>query len=557
VSVTDTFTWTPVPDALKYSVQLSVSENFTPLAFERKGIEGTQTEVTVPGSLTNYYWRVRAEDEVNLSAWTEPTQFQTTIYPPKAISPEDSLKNVQLKTRLEWETIDPISFFNVQVATDSSFAANTIVFSRDSMGQNETDLILDKYNTTYYWRLSSNYTECESGWSKFRYFTTLKGWPDLISPAADTSNIVPNSPLFWTEVEGAEFYDLELSETSDFEGLTVRKEYSLTSTNYQFPDMEENRVYYWRVRSKNQYGISDWSPTNSYTTGLFKPESVNLINPSNGAVNTDTIVEFRWRMMENADTYDFQLSANIDFNTLVDSSYATSDSLFLVSGLENDTRYYWRVRSENKTGVSEWSSTFRFNVIEAAPNGLPNLTFPEDQAINQDLTSIRFRWEAVENADRYLFQLASADTFEESMLVSDKPNISSTSTSVFGFDQNTTYYWRVKAVNTGGQTDWSAIYSFTTLDASSVIEDISSDLKITPNPVTDILTVNLESALPGELSLSIIDVNGRRMNIGKFQGTQNSLTIDLSRFGLTNGVYQLIINSDNYFGTISFVKSSK
>jgi hypothetical protein len=93
----------------------------------------------------------------------------------------------------------------------------------------------------------------------------LPAVPQLVSPVnGATSVIAPEVQFSWLPSEFAAGYQLQLAADSDF-GLIVldieTAEISL-STDVLLADSE----YFWRVRSLNTGGSSDWSDTRSFTT---------------------------------------------------------------------------------------------------------------------------------------------------------------------------------------------------------------------------------------------------------------------------------------------------
>lgn len=77
------------------------------------------------------------------------------------------------------------------------------------------------------------------------------------------------------------------------------------------------------------------------------------------------------------------------------------------------------------------------------------------------VTNPTFSWEAAADADSYHLQVALSSGF--SSLVYNEFNIIETSTeSGTVLNHDTRYYWRVRAANAGGYSDWSIPWSFTT-----------------------------------------------------------------------------------------------
>lgn len=558
IMIRDTFYWNSVPDAAAYTIQISRDEEFNSIDLEIKDITDTLAEVTSPNSLTQYYLRVRAEDSENIGPWSELISYTTTSFAPILKTPTDNKDTILLNTTLTWESLDPVTTYSLQVATDMSFDSGSIVFEDLSTNIPEQQLALTQYNTAYYWRVSSIYGECESGWSDPFTFTTVRGWPDLLSPADAATNISTSPLVEWNEVPGAEFYDLELAETSDFTGTSLIQRYSLNSFANVFPNLKENTKYYWRVRSKNELAISDWSPTNSFTTGVKDPNVVVLLQPSAGESQVAVeSVDFVWSAAENAVSYDFQLSLSPSFETTVVSDTGLQDTTYMVENLENFKDYFWRVRSSNGTATSPWSATGRFETIKLAPTTIPTLISPTDGQENVSVVAHRFRWSRVPNADRYHFQVSTSMEFESADIVHESTSLIDTSFSVFSLDTMTKYYWRARAFNTGGTTEWSDPFSFTTFDPVSVGIDLTSEFVLSPNPIEGVARLSYTQKVSDISSIIIMDASGRFIELSGYSQTASSIELDFSRYGLSIGSYYLVVQGPGYNATIPFKVSSK
>src|SRR5690606_22993619 len=61
----------------------------------------------------------------------------------------------------------------------------------------------------------------------------------------------------------------------------------------------------------------------------------------------------------------------------------------------------------------------------------------------------------------YQLQVSLEETFPSTVF--EQAGITATSATVTGLDFNTLYYWRVRATNTSGDSEWSETWNFTTL----------------------------------------------------------------------------------------------
>jgi PKD repeat protein len=211
--------------------------------------------------------------------------------------------------------------------------------------------------------------------------------------------------------------------------------------------------------------VAAYNATNSPQTATVSltvqtvPAAPALASPSNGAVNQPTVLTLNWNPATSAATYHLQVSTSSIFATTVfdDSTIATTSQQ--VGPLANNTAYYWRVNAKNTSGTSAWSPVWNFTTSIAAPLA-PTLVSPADEAIGISI-SPTLSWSASDGATSYRLQVSTTTTFATTVV--NQSGIAGTSHSVSGLVHNTTYYWRVSATNVGGTSDWSSIWSFTTI----------------------------------------------------------------------------------------------
>lgn len=96
----------------------------------------------------------------------------------------------------------------------------------------------------------------------------LPGIVTLIAPADGAVDIPANPTLSWEGSEGAEWYDLQLTEDPDFSNLLIDAS-DIQQTEYQITDdLKTGTTFFWRVRAGNGSGNSEWSEPQSFTTVL-------------------------------------------------------------------------------------------------------------------------------------------------------------------------------------------------------------------------------------------------------------------------------------------------
>ena len=96
--------------------------------------------------------------------------------------------------------------------------------------------------------------------------------------------------------------------------------------------------------------------------------------PTHNSIIAVTNATLVWSRSAIATTYRVQLATDSLFNTLIVNDSTLTDTTRLVSGLINNTNYWWRVNGKNGTGTGGWSQVFKFRVQTVLPPALVNLT---------------------------------------------------------------------------------------------------------------------------------------------------------------------------------------
>jgi hypothetical protein len=197
---------------------------------------------------------------------------------------------------------------------------------------------------------------------------------------------------------------------------------------------------------------------------LVPPSAPTLSSPANNATGVAVNPTLTWNAVTGAAAYRVQVSTTSDFSTgiVADDSTLTAASKAL-SGLTNNTVYYWRANARNAGGTSAWSTAFTFTTVVAV-SGVPVNANPANSAtgvaVNPTLT-----WSAVTGAITYRVQVSTASDFSTGIIVDDS-TLTNASKALSGLTNSTLYYWRVNAKNAVGASAWSTPSSFTTIVAA-------------------------------------------------------------------------------------------
>lgn len=515
------FEWTLVSSSQSYELQISEDADFSNIVIDESSIFDLNYIAELPKGLTKYYWRVRAKDTDNYGLWSNVRSFTTTVSPVEPLAPQPNSGGISLNTVFKWHPVsnDDLAFYHFQLSESPTFA-DTLV---DVMGidTNEYALVLSKNNTEYYWRVSASYSQCENSFSTPWKFKTIIAPPVLTSPS-DSSTKLSFSVFFdWNDVPDAESYEIFVATTPDFSQLFHGMS-AIPVSDYYLAGLDPDTRYYWHVRAINQYGESQFSEAFTFTTSTKGAEIPKIVSPTPGAEQLETDLDLEWTEALRADAYHLVIGTNQDFKKpFVDVDTLTSTTYHL-SGLLNNTEYYWHVSAINDSGETHFSNLGSFTTKMLAPVDKALLLLPENNSTNQNLRVV-LQWNGVTHATSYDVQIAKDETFTDSVNYSvANYNIQKT---VILPDYDTKYFWRVRGVNITGKGPWSDPYNLTTKVYVSVNDEMSNlfEVEVYPNPFSDIATIRFTLPQANKVAVKIYNLLGnevatlinREMNSGQ------------------------------------------
>lgn len=465
-----TFDWTDVSGATSYRIQVNQGAS---TVIDVSGLTASQFEV-VTASLsysTSYYWRAGATNGSGTS-WSGYWNFTTADAPPGVpvlVSPLSGTIDVSLTPTLNWNSVPFASSYHVQVSTSSSFSTTVV----DVPGLVNTGYVVPAgqltNGTLYYWRVNATNSGGTSNWTSPWNFTTVPAIPtspSLVSPVNGTTNVTTTPTFVWNVVSGAVSYHLQVSTNESFQSLSI-DEYGITGTQFvtSSGSLSGQQVYYWRVQAANTGGSGPYSSIWHFTTMVAPPAAPILTSPPNNSTGISRTPTLTWNTVPNANSYRVQVSTSSTFGTTVVNAVTGAATQYTVTtALQYNTLYYWRVQATNAGGTGNWSTVWNFTTL-INPPAAPTLISPVNNATGVSLTPA-FMWSNVATATSYVLQISTNTAFTN--LVVNLPNITGTSFELpSGYlVGNTNYYWRVAAVNDGGQGPYSNPYfHFTTLQS--------------------------------------------------------------------------------------------
>lgn len=278
-----------------------------------------------------------------------------------------------------------LTWVSQSVATSSGFyTAHFIddqtgwVAGSDGVIYHTTDggnIWLSQNSGTFNWIWSLSFSDPNNGWAVgwagtiLRYSqNVLVDTPTLISPTHQSVDLPISPTLSWEAVTEADTYRVQLSSNPAFTTFI----YDITgieSTSIQIDELAYGQTYYWRVNASNAEGTGLWSDVWQFSTTILSlPETVVLYSPQDGAqieIYADQPqIDLYWYHSQPEITY-YHLEVAFDdlFQDIFYSDEQITDTMYLLTGLQGNTTYFWRVRARNSDGWGAYSQPWSFSSL--------------------------------------------------------------------------------------------------------------------------------------------------------------------------------------------------
>jgi hypothetical protein len=362
--------------------------------------------------------------------------------------PMNRAAGVSINPTFTWKANKQGEQYQLQIALDSGFSQpvlDTSQFVDNRLAvQNLTE------STKYYWRVKAKTSDCESTWSRIRTFSTTIAAPYLISPSHKEVNVHTEVFLKWSWVEMASKYRLQISEDNAFSKIVLDKEI-INTTEYQFPNLRNNQTYYWRVAGMEDYQ-GRWSEIFSFRTILATTSLISPVNDKRGIAINDYV---RWSAVEGANFYNVLIAHDNQFREIILDSTGISGTEMILRNLSHLNNYYWKVKAVNDQSMSDWTDAWSFRTTMPEPI----LIHPYNQELKEKISGA-MSWGHVPEANDYEVWISKDSSFNLNV---QKLNSVFNSVNFSNLDYSTDYYWRVRARNNDGYSDWSKIFYFRTM----------------------------------------------------------------------------------------------
>jgi fibronectin type 3 domain-containing protein len=407
-----------------------------------------------------YSYRVRSVSGDGESAYSNVLVITTLPEPPPA--PPNLRVNAPrtLAVDVAWDDASTLETeYRLYRATGAGMFTEIAVLGANTTGYSDTSDIAAE--TTYRYKVVAFNGASASPDSNIASVTTLAA-PDTVAvstpapPAGRTTLTVT-----WKDNSANEGgYRIERS--SDDVTYTQVGTVGANVTTFNAGGLTPNTTYWFKVRAASANAFSDYSASASGKTLRERPAA-----PTELTVTTppppDGITKLNLAWKDNAtdeDGYRVERAKGVGGAFAPIEDLPANSTSYGDSGLEPETTYAYRVFAYNSGGDSD-SSNIATGMTLPLPPLAPSELKVTVPAPPDGITTLVLNWK--DNSDKedgFKVERALGDGgFEEI----DRTDANVTTYTSGGLDPLTTYRFRVRAFNTGGDSDYSNIASGTTL----------------------------------------------------------------------------------------------
>ncbi|MDE0076144.1 MAG: fibronectin type III domain-containing protein [Caldilineaceae bacterium] len=489
-------TWTVSSDGgsriTGYEIEVwdSASGNWMDLA-TAAGSASSYTHENLPGYTMKYY-RVRAMNSVDYSAWSDSMSDRTAAGKPGAPMLTAKADGTSM-IRLTWtkpqsggpDTV-MIESYELQVSDDGStgWTATTNVQSLRRIVGGETvhcfddntdaacgtDEVLEQNfthgghapGTMKYYRIRALNSETVSNdargpWSDVVSATTVAGAPgkpDLNATASGTSMI----SLTWTAPKsdgGSAITGYELQYWDGSNGWMDLTSPAAGDTTYTHRNIPAGTTKYYRIRARNAGGPGAWSTITNAMTSAARPDAPTLTATAMGSDK----IKVSWTLGHDGGSpvtgYLLQYSKDAGRSWMDLLSPTPTMMEHTHTGLAGGETRHYRISATNAKG-STWSTVASATTDRSVP-GKPTL----DPAAGNKRVALDWSDPATPTGGspilRYEVQIWDSEMRRWKALIST----GATNYTHYGLTNGTRYFYRVRAVNAQGDGPWSTFVSAT------------------------------------------------------------------------------------------------
>ncbi|MFN8354964.1 MAG: fibronectin type III domain-containing protein [Spirosomataceae bacterium] len=404
---------------------------------------------------TLYYYRVRAKLTATTFSGYSNTDFATTQAAPD--TPTGLAVSVLSTSslRLQWGSNTFAYQYDIERRTGQTGAfavIATVSFARLINRQYDNTGLNDGTEYCYRVRVREN-DGTTSAYSAIACATTPLAPPTAPARLTATAVSATQINLSWADLSDNES-GFEIERSTDTRNYTKIADVGANVTTYQNTGLNDNTQYCYRVRAKNTAGNSAYTDPACATTPLAPPTAPARLTAT--AVSA-TQINLSWADLSDNET-GFEIERSTDTRNYTKiADVGANVTTYQNTGLNDNTQYCYRVRAKNTAGNSAYTDPACATTPLAPPAVPARLT-----ATAVSATQINLSWADLSDNESGFQVERGSDGVNFTKIADVAAN--TTSYANTGLTANTRYYYRVRAVNTAGNSAYSNVADATTLD---------------------------------------------------------------------------------------------
>lgn len=485
VPVSITFSWSSITGNTQYQLQLDTLNTFQSPVRDLVTTAVTQKVKDLRfGKL--YYWRVRAIQNTDTSAWTTVRNF-TTFNTITFTSPANNTTNVNALIDMTYRRLGTATLIQIDTAAGFNSPVRIDTLINDTVYATTINATLSfrpyyfYFGKKYYVRAMAFNAADTLTVAQVLTFTT-RPYSPVTSPTPNSTYdvaLAPSSTLVTSLADGNIIYQYQLDTSYLFNSpLLALYQRSYTSTPPAVL-LHYGKKYYVRARAMHPADTSPWSPSVPFNTlAATSLQAPSLIAPDT-FISPDSVY-FRTVIQSSVNRYEYKLDTTPAFNSPLlrqDTMmhYLNSGRVWFKNLLFNQ-RYYFAVRLITDVDTSDWF----IKGYSTSPS--IRLLAPENFA-TYTLSNPLLDWAGTPQARKYQLQLG----LDPDLLARVTDTITADTVSKFTTPDllfNQVYYWRVRVVLSNGDTSgWSETRRFSTSPYAIYINNpLNDETNVSINP---------------------------------------------------------------------------
>ncbi|MHA1503188.1 MAG: hypothetical protein ACTSSB_15240 [Candidatus Heimdallarchaeota archaeon] len=279
--------WGSVAGATMYELQIDDNPSFS-------SPYTTQTASTYRTSPTlsngNWYWRVRARDQINYWGSFSGYRYLTVdTSPPGApilVTPINGAFTHDSSPYFSWNPVSTAVLYRIQVALNSGFTSG--VWSQTTGSTSYSSVSFS--DGLRYWRVQAR--DAVGNWGSFSSYRTFTidtiapAQPVIVSPDDGLLDSDPTVFLDWDPVAGVTQYDLHIADNAGFVSPFI--DLVTGGTGYITSTLADGE-YFWRVRAMDPaFNYGPWN-TRSFIVDTTAPNISAVDNDPTAPTDAETV----------------------------------------------------------------------------------------------------------------------------------------------------------------------------------------------------------------------------------------------------------------------------